>query len=117
MTYEAGLKLFVEGGSAVETTISRRSSSGVGIRSNRSTRSEDDVFADAVTDFVDSPGLGEVSDGVVHRENSLQNITENDPDGAELTAINGINGKPLCLLLTLFCPFLTVFVRCVVDID
>lgn len=72
----------------VETTISRRSSRGVG---SRSTRSEDDLFADAVTDFVDSPGVGEASDDIGLGENSLQKIPENDPDGAKLPAVNAIN--------------------------
>jgi len=99
--------LFVEGANVVETTISRRSSSGVG---SISTRSEDDLFADAVTDFVDSPGVGGASDGIGLRKNSLQKIPENDPDRTKLPAVNAINGKPLlCLVLPLCCHVLYNF--------
>ncbi|XP_021860699.2 uncharacterized protein [Spinacia oleracea] len=63
----------------VETTISRRSNSGVGSRSSRSTRSEDEVFTDAVTDFIDTPSPGEASDGI-QRFYSMQRVTQNDLD-------------------------------------
>ncbi|KAL2924067.1 Speckle-type POZ protein-like [Bienertia sinuspersici] len=72
----------------VERTISRRSSSGVGSRSSRSTRSEDDVFTDAVTDFTDSPGPGEASDGGMQRFYSMQRVTQSDLDDMKQTAEN-----------------------------
>ncbi|XP_021745866.1 uncharacterized protein LOC110711756 [Chenopodium quinoa] len=67
-------------GKVVETTINRRTSSGVGNRSSRSTRSEDEVFTDAVTEFADTPSPGEASDGGIHRFYSMQRVTQNDLD-------------------------------------
>ncbi|XP_021749153.1 uncharacterized protein LOC110714904 [Chenopodium quinoa] len=66
-------------GKVVETTINRRTSSGVGNRSSRSTRSEDEVFTDAVTEFADTPSPGEASDGI-QRFYSMQRVTQNDLD-------------------------------------
>lgn len=80
---------FVEGGKVVENVISRRSSSGVGSRSSRSNRSEEELFADAVTDFADGSGHGEASDGVIQRFYSLQSVTENDISDTTVTAENG----------------------------
>lgn len=77
-----------QSGKVLETTISRRSSGGVGSRSSRSTRSEDEVFADAVTDFTDTPAPGEASDGVIQRFYSMQRVTENDLDDIKHAAEN-----------------------------
>ncbi|KAH9611361.1 hypothetical protein KSS87_021673 [Heliosperma pusillum] len=76
--------------SGVERTISRRSSSGVGSRSGRSTRSEDEVFTDAVTEFSESPAVVTrmASGGVMQRFYSLQN--ENEADDAQPTVENSI---------------------------
>ncbi|XP_019103933.2 uncharacterized protein LOC104889764 isoform X2 [Beta vulgaris subsp. vulgaris] len=78
-------------GKVVERTISRKSSSGVGSRSSRSARSEDEVFTDAVTDFTDGPGPGEPSEGGMQRFYSMQNVNDSDFDDIKHTAENGDN--------------------------
>lgn len=81
---------YVEGDKVVERTISRRSSSGVGSKSNRS---EDDMFSDAVTDFTESPGPGEASDGGIQRFYSMQRVTVNDMNNTKQTAEDASTGE------------------------
>lgn len=82
----------------MERTISRKSSSGVGSRSSRSARSEDEVFTDAVTDFTDGPGPGEPSEGGMQRFYSMQNVNDSDFDDIKHTAENGGAGETIFLL-------------------
>ena len=58
----------------MERIISRKSSSGVG-RSDRSARSEDELFTDAVTEFNESPAIvRQASGGGMQRFYSMENV-------------------------------------------
>ncbi|KAK9671398.1 hypothetical protein RND81_12G027400 [Saponaria officinalis] len=86
----------------VKRTISRRSSSGVGSRSSRSNRSEDELFTDAVTEFNESPA-GEASGGAIQRFYSMQNElprddierAEENPVADNLSTIEHLNDNQL----------------------
>ncbi|GMH18622.1 hypothetical protein Nepgr_020463 [Nepenthes gracilis] len=75
------------GARIVESAISRRSSGGIGSRSNRSTRSEDDAFSDAVTDFAD--GLG-TDNAQVTGENAVAAIAV---DGNQMQIVKDLEGQ------------------------
>jgi len=92
-------KFVVDGDKVMERTISRKSSSGVG---SRSTRSEDEVFADAVTEFSDGVGSELASDDLMSRGNSLQNKTEDDQEGFRLSAANVNGGKSITSFIGIY---------------
>ncbi|KAL9232738.1 hypothetical protein vseg_007810 [Gypsophila vaccaria] len=79
---------------SVKRTISRKSSSGVGSRSSRSNRSEEELFTDAVTEFNESPAV-EASGGGMQRFYSMQNEFDRDNierDNSEHAKENPIAG-------------------------
>ncbi|GAB2227870.1 hypothetical protein Drorol1_Dr00009698 [Drosera rotundifolia] len=69
-----------------ESLASRRSGSGFG--SISSARSEDDVFADAATDFSDSPGAGEFSDAVKEPLTVSKKISGDIVSDVNLTSVD-----------------------------
>ncbi|KAL9240086.1 hypothetical protein vseg_014346 [Gypsophila vaccaria] len=90
------LKTTTEGGNAMERTISRLSSSGVGSGSSGSIRSDEDVYADATSEISENPATIKrvASDGVMQRFYSLESGNEmdsNEPDG-----VNPVGTDNLC---------------------
>lgn len=73
--------------------IDKRSSTGSGGVGGRSSRSEDEVFSDAVTEFSDSgcsPGIEEPLEGVKELDKNVQRTVEGDRGGFQLLKVDAI---------------------------